>query len=56
MALILSYMIRLDHNFAHDTTAELSWHVQNCDLIGSFFLKKQQHLFLQDLDNELISG
>ena len=24
-----------DTNFAHATTAELSWHVQNCDLIGS---------------------
>ena len=22
-------------NFAHATTAELSWHVQNCDLLGS---------------------
>ena len=33
-------------NFAHDTTAELSWHVQNCDAIGkSFFIKKQHKLF-----------
>ena len=22
------------HNFTHVTTAQLSWHVQNCDLIG----------------------
>ena len=24
-----------NHKFAHATTAELSWHVQNCDLIGA---------------------
>ena len=26
---------RSGHNYAHVTTAELSWHVQNCDLKGS---------------------
>ena len=25
-------IIPLDHNFAHVTTAQLSWHVQICDL------------------------
>ena len=29
-------MIQLRHNFAHATTAELSWHVQNSHLIRSF--------------------
>ena len=27
--------IRSGHYFAHAMTAQLSWHVQNCDLIGS---------------------
>ena len=30
-------MIKAGHKFAHVTTALLSWHVQNCDLINSFF-------------------
>ena len=30
--LIIFLMIRSGHNFAHVTTAELSWHVQNCDM------------------------
>ena len=25
-------MLRTDHNFAHVTTAQLSWHVQICEL------------------------
>ena len=29
-------------NFAHDTTAELSWHVQNWDMIGSLKAKVEQ--------------
>ena len=28
-------IIQSSHNFAHVTTAQLSWHVQNYDLIGS---------------------
>ena len=28
-------IIQSGHNFAHVTTAVLSWHVQNCDLMGS---------------------
>ena len=34
-AAIVIVMIQLGHKFAHVTTAKLSWHVQNCDLIGS---------------------
>ena len=48
-------MIQSDHNVAHVTTAELSWHVQNCDLIGWLFCKQEHHISLQDLDCELIS-
>ena len=34
LAVILIKMILSGYNFAHVTTAQLSWHVQNCDLIG----------------------
>ena len=33
VALTCKRMIRSDHSFSHATTTELSWHVQNCDLI-----------------------
>ena len=33
--LILKVMIQLCNNFAHAMAAQLSWHVQICDLIGS---------------------
>ena len=39
---MLKVMIQSGHNFAHVTTAELSWHVQNCDLIRSLEWKLQQ--------------
>ena len=32
-ALIMILIIKSGHNFAHVMTAELSWQVQNCDLI-----------------------
>ena len=35
IAVIMMLVIQLDHKFAHVTTAVLSWHMQNCDLIGS---------------------
>ena len=35
IALIWKMIIRSDHNFACVTTAELLWHVEICDLIGS---------------------
>ena len=41
------------HNFAHAMTAELSWHVQNCDLTGSYFV---YFVRLQDLVYELINS
>ena len=31
-------MVQWGHNFAHVMTAELSWHWQTCDLIGSLVL------------------
>ena len=36
-ALIFIVIIQSDHNFAHDTTAQLSCHVQNYDLFGCLF-------------------
>ena len=43
------------HNFAHATTAELSWHVQICDLIVSKELELEKKLFRQNFSYELIS-
>ena len=46
------------HNFAHAMTAELSWHVQICDLIGLLEWKLNmltQKEISQDLDQELIN-
>ena len=36
-------IIQLCHDFAHDTTAELSRHVQNYDLIWPVLLQQEQH-------------
>ena len=47
-SLILILMIRSGRNFAHATTAELSRHVQNCDLIRSLFLKLYQYEFYEN--------
>ena len=41
-------------NFAHATTAELSWHVQNCDLIRSSEKELEQNAFSQDFKVRLI--
>ena len=38
-------MIHYGHNFAHVTTAELSWHVQNHDLVGLLRSKLEQNEF-----------
>ena len=43
--LIVIQMIKSSHKFAHVTTAELSWHVQNCVLIWTSFVKQGQHDF-----------
>ena len=45
--------IKSGHNFAHATTAELLWHVQNCDLIKLPEIKLKQNAGSQDLDYEL---
>ena len=37
--IILFLVMKSGHNFAHVTTVQLSWHVQNCDLIGSLLFK-----------------
>ena len=44
-------MIPSGHKFAHATAAELSWHVQNCDLLRSLELGSKQKVvfFLQNL-------
>ena len=39
---MLNIMSQSGHNFAHVTTALLSWHVQNCDLIGASEQKLEQ--------------
>ena len=41
-------IIRPGHIFAHVTTAVLSWHVQNCDLIWSLF-SMQKHTGIANL-------
>ena len=40
-------MIQPGRIFAHATTAQLSWHVQNCDPIGLLFGMAGQHVFLE---------
>ena len=45
-ASILILLIHSGHNFAHVTTAQLLWHVQNYDLIRSLFFMQEQHIFL----------
>ena len=42
---ISKMMIQSGYNFAHATTAQLSWHVQNRDLIGSLEIKLRQKYF-----------
>ena len=40
-----------DHNFAHAMTAQLSWHVQNCELIGSLDLELERKVLSQNLNS-----
>ena len=47
-------MNRSGHNFAHATTAQLSWHVQNCDLIYKLFFWVIAAQIWQNLYHELI--
>ena len=37
-AVIFIPMFQSGYSFAHAMTDELSWHVQNCDMIGSIYL------------------
>ena len=46
-ALILIVMVWSSHNFSHVTTAELSWHVQNCELIRPYFYARARRIFLR---------
>ena len=46
-------MIQSCNIFAQAMTAELSWHVQNCDLIGALFFMKEEHVLLQYWDFDL---
>ena len=55
VAITRKIMIRSGHNSAHVTTAELSWHVQICDLIESLELILQQRQFEQVFSYELAS-
>ena len=43
------------YKFAHAMTAELSWHVQICDLIGSLESKSRDKEFSRDLSSELMN-
>ena len=53
-ALNLFIMIKPGCSFAHATTAELSWHVQNCNWIWWLFVKKKKTIFFSgDLHNGL---
>ena len=47
-------MIQSSHNFAHAMTAQLSWHVQDYDLIGSLESKLEHQEFQQDFNCKLI--
>ena len=40
-------MILSWQNYVHVTTAELLWHVQNCDLIESLFPMQGQYAFFK---------
>ena len=47
-------MIQSGHKFAHVTTAQLSWHVQNWDLIESLDFNTEHVFVFQELDYNLI--
>ena len=50
--LILILMIQSRYNFVHATTAKLSWHVQNCDVIWPVdIFTSEQHIFLDNVMN-----
>ena len=45
IALILSLMIQLCYGFAQGMAAELSWHVQNYDMIWQLFCRRAMFIF-----------
>ena len=53
--LLWKIMIQSGHNYAHAMTAELSWHVQNCDLLGSIELKSEQKEFSRNSNYHLMN-
>ena len=54
---IWQMMIRSCHNFAHATTAQLSWHVRYCNMTGSLESQSEQNnnLDYQDFVYELVT-
>ena len=48
------FMMGSGHQFAYGTTAQLSWHVQNCGLISKLFVNVEQNEFSRDLNHELM--
>ena len=55
--LMWKIIVRSGYNFAHAITAELSWHVQNCDMIKlqESLLEQIFTRFLQDWNDVFIS-
>ena len=50
----LKIMTKSVDNFTHAMTAQLSWHVQNCNLTWSLETISKQGHFSQDFNNQLI--
>ena len=48
-------MVRSGHNLAHAMTAQLSWHVQNYELIWSLVFMLQHHMILGDSNCEFMN-
>ena len=51
----LILIIEVGHYFAHVMTAQLSWYMQNGDLIGWLFLSNNKVIFFQVLDYKLMN-
>ena len=49
LAFIMIIIIQWGHKFARVTTAKLSWHVQNCDLIWFYCLDKENVIFFYEI-------
>ena len=55
-ALFLILIFQSCHQFSHVTTAELSCHVQSCDLIRWIYVMWERYTPLRDFDYELINN